>query len=97
MGMHTGSMSHWVDSFMGTHTGSHWVEGINITWGCTLGLRIALWGYTLDQHHIGLRQVDNSSTMTREASRSNLEELGIAYNSICILITTGEIINGDGH
>ena len=54
MGTHTGLTSHWdEDSSMGTHTGltSHWAEdsSMGAHTGPTLnGLRIALWGHTLN-------------------------------------------------
>ena len=46
MGAHTGPTTHWVeDSSMGAHTGPTTLNQHHT------GLRIALWGHTLDQQH----------------------------------------------
>ena len=38
--------------------------------------RVSLWGHTLDQHHTGLRQVDNSSMGTHTGPTSHWVEAG---------------------
>ena len=58
MGRHTGPTSYWVEvGWQQLYGETHWTN-ITLGWG---RLTTALWGDTLDQHHTGLRQVDNSS------------------------------------
>ena len=73
MGRHTEPTSHWVEAgWQLLYRGTHWIN-ITLGWG---RLTTALWGHILDQHHTGLKQVDNSSMEGHTGPTSHWVEAG---------------------
>ena len=64
---------------------THW---FNIELGCGW-LKLVLWGHTLDQHHSGLRQVEDITMGTHAGSMLNW--FGVMHNHIRIFLYGEEL------